>query len=355
MDLRKAIKSNSSELVEECLATGSDANTVYTWSDGITMEWDEEEEEETEGKPELGSKFTGLGGGRGAIVPALHHAVRNCLDNFGDLTTSISEYTARHARATNAMNIIVQLISHGADVTKRASFRCLNLPGYKWIFIHKLSALEFAANLKEYPERCYAEEQCSMLDNVIKVLRTAQRQAGHLAPPMTRVATATRDAWHSLLFSPKYSDVSLETEGELLPAHKNILAASSDYFDRLFSGSFQESDTCVVKISKNANIMRVVLKFIYTGNLDQDALANNHLELLDAAHEYLLPQLQRICRQGCIRSLSGENLAHTLGAAQLYGDNALKNACFDYVCRNATKVLVLPSMLKLSTELPEVW
>ena len=87
-----------------------------------------------------------------------------------------------------------------------------------------------------------------------------------------------------------------------------------------------------MKITKNAHIMRVVLEFIYTRNLDQDALANNHLALLDAAHEYLLPQLQRICCQGCIRSLSGEYLAHILGAVQLYEDKALKNACFDVSC-----------------------
>ncbi len=43
-------------------------------------------------------------------------------------------------------------------------------------------------------------------------------------------------------------DIELQAEQQTIPAHKNILAASTPYFDAMFSGRFEEGNARVVEV-----------------------------------------------------------------------------------------------------------
>jgi hypothetical protein len=67
----------------------------------------------------------------------------------------------------------------------------------------------------------------------------------------------------------KLCDVILKTKdgGDIL-AHKCVLTTFSEYFEKIFCGSFQESDKEVVYIENISNaVLSYLIDFIYTGKL----------------------------------------------------------------------------------------
>lgn len=67
---------------------------------------------------------------------------------------------------------------------------------------------------------------------------------------------------HSIL-----TDVVLNVESREFPAHKNVLAASSDYFMAMFSGQMAVASDSVTIREISAGAMELLLNYIYTGEL----------------------------------------------------------------------------------------
>jgi len=73
---------------------------------------------------------------------------------------------------------------------------------------------------------------------------------------------------HKQLTSGKYSDVSLICGEEIIPCHKNILAAHSKVFDAMFSHkNNKEAIENTVKIDMDIQTLQVMLKFLYSGQI----------------------------------------------------------------------------------------
>lgn len=99
-----------------------------------------------------------------------------------------------------------------------------------------------------------------------------------------------------------FTDVTLIADGEEFPCHRNILAASSEYFHALFSGDFKEkSENCIKFEEVSAKTLQAVIDYAYTGSLDvnidnaQDLLAAGSLfqypEVLETSCEFLRSHL----------------------------------------------------------------
>ena len=81
----------------------------------------------------------------------------------------------------------------------------------------------------------------------------------------------------SLWDSQKYKDVTFVVKDTRVMAHRLILAAQSDYFDRLLFGEMKEAQTgAVIPLEDTpAESFRLLLKFAYTGKLKMDDNALN--------------------------------------------------------------------------------
>ena len=91
-----------------------------------------------------------------------------------------------------------------------------------------------------------------------------------------------------------FCDVTLEVENEKFPAHKNVLAASSDYFLTMFTTDMKEKSDPVVKIETiTARAMKEALNCIYTGHFE----INNEIipEVLHAASIMQLDHMLEKC------------------------------------------------------------
>jgi len=106
--------------------------------------------------------------------------------------------------------------------------------------------------------------------------------------------TSSLQGFQSLRESEQLIDVTLSVDGQQFSCHRALLAAASEYFRCLFTTTLAEQNQSVITISGvDANSMRQVLDYIYTGRveLNSDTVQN----LLSSANLFQLRGL----RDGC--------------------------------------------------------
>lgn len=73
-------------------------------------------------------------------------------------------------------------------------------------------------------------------------------------------------AYEAILFSEEHSDVKFVCpDGQVIPAHKCVVVASSPYFKASFRSWWEEADKAEVKIMFAAHIIKSILSLLYTG------------------------------------------------------------------------------------------
>ena len=130
----------------------------------------------------------------------------------------------------------------------------------------------------------------------------------------------------------EFIDVRLKVDKSIFPAHRNVLAANSDYFHAMFTNGMKESNQEVIEL-KDENIsalgFKLVIDSIYSGEL----LVNkkNVFELLTTANHLQMPIIVQQCCdfldkeyiQGCIDI---QTYLHLLVFADLHDLRDLKEA-----------------------------
>ena len=129
-----------------------------------------------------------------------------------------------------------------------------------------------------------------------------------------------------------FIDVRLKVDESIFPAHRNVLAANSDYFHAMFTNGMKESNQEVIELkdeSISALSFKILLDSIYRG--DVLVCKENVFEVLATASHLQMPIIVRQCCdfldkeyiQGCIDIQTYLNL---LAFANLHGLRDLKEA-----------------------------
>ncbi|KAM5221401.1 kelch-like protein 34 [Ctenodactylus gundi] len=135
-------------------------------------------------------------------------------------------------------------------------------------------------------------------------------------------------------------DVTLEVEGSEFPAHRSLLACSSDYFRALFKSHTRESRARVIHLHvPSAAGLQRLLDFIYTAwlPLSMDTLEDT----LEAASYLQVTEALGLCGRYLERQLAPENCCFAANVASRFGlAHALAEAerC---VVRHLRELLVL--------------
>lgn len=131
-----------------------------------------------------------------------------------------------------------------------------------------------------------------------------------------------------------------------IKAHKAILTARGEYFKALFRTgvqgtkiSFQESETCVVKMEPQFQQIhvRLCLEFIYTNRIKglRDVSTDDLLSLLHLSEKWLLRDLKRLVEHELIRDhMRVETVARMYGATEEFSAQRLSKACIDFIMTN---------------------
>ena len=129
-----------------------------------------------------------------------------------------------------------------------------------------------------------------------------------------------------------FIDVRLKVDESIFPAHRNVLAANSDYFHAMFTNGMKESKQEVIELkdeSISALSFKILLDSIYRG--DVLVCKENVFEVLATASYLQMPIIVRQCCdfldkeyiQGCIDI---QTYLHLLAFANLHGLRDLKEA-----------------------------
>jgi len=166
----------------------------------------------------------------------------------------------------------------------------------------------------------------------------------------------------SLLLSDNFSDlVFVAAGGERIPAHRCILAASSEHMAALLHGQWKENAggrESVVKLEQSGVAVRAMLRFVYTGHVDDAALTADLSGVLDLASQNGLEGLRAACEQHGVAVLTVKTVVPLAVVAHLYDLLALKAACIGLIkasTANTVAVAMSKSFRKLSSTHPLLW
>eukprot|EP00913_Durusdinium_trenchii_P012704 g11930.t1 len=158
----------------------------------------------------------------------------------------------------------------------------------------------------------------------------------------------------ALLQSGSMADVALKVGSEEIQAHSIILGARSPVFERMFSCPMKEKKDKEVHIQADrlwnllcfsllapdvllqdleAAPVKALVKYLYTGVVDQTSLDNDNLalSLLEAAHRYEVPGLVERCVQVIVTRFKVETVAERLEMADMIGSKYFKAQCLEYI------------------------
>lgn len=157
-----------------------------------------------------------------------------------------------------------------------------------------------------------------------------------LESPSTPVSKKSRVESDCLITS-KMSDE--EDEYVELRAHKCILAARSPVFKAMFNYRLKENLTNRVIIDDfRADVVKAMLKYIYTAFLPDDVLRPVAVDLYIAAEKYFIESLKIKCREFLVEHLSLDNVVQAYILAELYEDSMLRKQALKYINENIDKV-----------------
>ncbi|XP_023318659.1 speckle-type POZ protein B-like [Trichogramma pretiosum] len=138
-----------------------------------------------------------------------------------------------------------------------------------------------------------------------------------------------------LFLGEEFSDIRIITsDGNDVPAHKNILAAASPVFRGMFTHNMLENKENSVKITDTTkNTVIEMLRYIYTARViinEVDII----IELLEVAEKYQIDNLKIKCEKILCSDLSSENAIKILIAAHKYKAKYLEDETIKFITTN---------------------
>ncbi len=131
----------------------------------------------------------------------------------------------------------------------------------------------------------------------------------------------------------KLCDVQLNVEGQKLPAHKNVLASASPYFNSMFLGDFKESKHNEVTLQGITHTaLETILSAIYTKKLK---LTNTIVgEVLAGADFLQMGEIAEKCEQHMKSKLSNATCFQFLKLLEKFNMEKGRSAANDFIIKH---------------------
>nr|CAH7718604.1 unnamed protein product [Callosobruchus chinensis] len=152
----------------------------------------------------------------------------------------------------------------------------------------------------------------------------------------------------------EFCDIILNLDGNLIPAHKTILAARCSYFEAMFR-SFMPADSKVnIQIGEmipSKEAFDSLLRYIYYGETNMPPEDSLYLFSAPFFYGFTNNRLQAFCKQNLEMNVTFENVIQILEAADKMQATDMKKYALDMIVHHFPKVAKLPRLRMLSKEL----
>ena len=173
---------------------------------------------------------------------------------------------------------------------------------------------------------------CSLDESTLASLNTSRAPleltGGHAQP--ARMVQYFREA--------KLTDVTIIVDGKSYAAHRNVLAAASDYLDKLFAGPKWADQEQPVKLSQvpGAHTFANILEYIYTGSCMTNE--SDLISMLEAAHYLQIEPLLRSLQELVARRVDASNCLEAWKVADTYTLEKLSATAMQMALRSFEQV-----------------
>jgi len=141
-----------------------------------------------------------------------------------------------------------------------------------------------------------------------------------------------------LLGDEIFADATFDVGGARITAHRNILAARSDYFRSMFTSSCREAqpDAVIGVHGTTAEAFQRVLAFLYTDQLQLDEAVV--IDVLCKAEEYGVTRAARLCMRYCVQQMCPSNAVNWLVRADSCHLDDLRRVALAYVQQHFRRI-----------------
>ena len=141
-----------------------------------------------------------------------------------------------------------------------------------------------------------------------------------------------------MLEMPDFNDVHFRVKGQILHAHRGILAARSPVFAAMFKYDMAKNIEGPVIIEDiDFTVFKEMLRFMYTGKVQK--LEDMAIALAVAADKYDLDRLKIMCEIHLSANLTKDNVTDVLEYADQYCAVVLKTNAMEFINAHATTVI----------------
>lgn len=138
-----------------------------------------------------------------------------------------------------------------------------------------------------------------------------------------------------LYLDAKTADANFIFEEDSIPAHKSLMAASSDVFDAMFYGELKEKrDVQIVGVTIDG--FKKFLQFFYLNDVELNI--ENIADVMSLGHKYNVTDCFDTCVQFLKDTLSGDNACLGYGLAIFYEQDELIELCKNKIAMNTEAV-----------------
>ncbi|CAG8453336.1 12388_t:CDS:2 [Funneliformis caledonium] len=180
--------------------------------------------------------------------------------------------------------------------------------------------------------------------------------------PMTTTSKPKKiiNLWEEELYDRESNDIQFELKDGTTYARKSMLLKRSEYFRRLFQGSWSETNKSIQEIDNNSHYVikvpdipfatfKEMLRYLYTDEISFNNLNCSPLEIFKIADKYLISNLREIARIEIYKMLTLNNAMNIL-FSEAWKWSDLKEDVIDFIVLNFESVRETVEFKTLASE-----